>query len=84
MHLQLPEQLHDTFISLREEMDSGKVKRIPIRFLFYNFYGMLSIPFLTQDFTHTIFLEKDENMGEMLKKWKVYIIAQMHHLLLPD
>ena len=84
IHLQLPEQLRGAFTSLHEEMERGRLKRVPIRFLFYNFYGMLSIPFLTQDFTHTIFLEKDEDMKEMLAKWKAYIVAQMHHLLLPE
>lgn len=67
--------------SLQEEMDEGKLKRIPFRFLFYNLYGLMVMPFLTQDITNSILLEENETFTEMLDKWKPYIISQLEKLL---
>lgn len=67
--------------SLQEEMDEGKLKRIPFRFLFYNLYGLMVMPFLTQDITNSILLEENETFTEMLAKWKPYIISQLEKLL---
>lgn len=79
--LNVPEKLSVVVHSLQEEMDSGKLKQVPLRFLFYNLYGLLVMPFLTQDMTYAIFLEENETFEEMLDKWKPYIISQLNALL---
>lgn len=81
MGLNVPEKLSVVIHSLQEEMDSGKLKQVPLRFLFYNLYGLLVMPFLTQDMTYSIFLEENETFEDMLAKWKPYIISQLNVLL---
>ena len=79
--MSMPQNLQSVINSLQEEMDEGKLKKVPLRFLFYNFYGLLTTPFLTLDITESLFLEKGETFKEMLEKWKPYIISQMKYLL---
>ncbi len=79
--LNLPEKLSVVVNSLQEEMDSGKLKQVPLRFLFYNLYGLLVMPFLTQDMACSLFLEENETFKDMLDKWKPYIISQLNALL---
>lgn len=79
--LNLPERFMTAITSIQEEMKEGKINNIPVRFMFYNFYSLLSIPFLSQNLTHSIFLEENESFEEMLSKWKPYIISQMENLL---
>lgn len=79
--LEVPEKLSVVVRSLQEEMDGGKLKPVPLRFLFYTLYGLLMMPFLTQDMACPVFLEENETFGEMLDKWKPYIISQLNALL---
>lgn len=79
--LNVPEKLNVVVNSLQEEMDRGKLKQVPLRFLFYTLYGLLMMPFLTQDIASSIFLEENETFKDMLDKWKPYIISQLNALL---
>lgn len=79
--LNLPEKIGALIHSLQEEMDSGKLKQVPPRFLFYNLYGLLVMPFLTQDMAYSLFLEEKETFEDMLNQWKPYIISQLNALL---
>lgn len=79
--LNMPEQLRIAIASINEEMEQGKIRKIPLRFLFYNLYGLLTMPFLTQDMTRAVFLENGESFDQVLTEWKPYIIDQMTHLL---
>lgn len=79
--LNLPEKIGALIHSLQEEMDGGKLKQVPPRFLFYNLYGLLVMPFLTQDMAYSLFLEEKETFEDMLNQWKPYIISQLNALL---
>lgn len=79
--LGLQSKLSGAIASLQQEMNEGKLKNVPLRFLFYNLYGLLIIPFLSQDFSSTIFLDDEESFDDLLNKWKPNIISQMSHLL---
>lgn len=79
--LAMPERLRAVLDSLREEMDEGKLRRIPLRVLFYNLYGLLTIPFLTQDISRAVLSEADESFREVLEEWKPYVVSQLGHLL---
>ncbi|MBQ8222684.1 MAG: TetR/AcrR family transcriptional regulator [Bacteroidales bacterium] len=79
--LNLPNRFIEALDSIQEEMNEGKLKNVPIRFVFYNLYGLLSMPFLSQDLTHRLLLQDNENFEEMLEEWKPYIISQMENLL---
>lgn len=79
--LNLPNRFVEALDSIQKEMNEGKLKSVPIRFVFYNLYGLLSMPFLSQDLTHRLLLQDNENFEEMLEEWKPYIISQMENLL---
>lgn len=79
--LNLQQLLGNALSSLQEEMDEGKLKNVPFRFLFYSFYGLLTVPFLTQDMS-SIFLEDKETFDEMLLKWRPYMTAQLKGILM--
>ena len=64
-------------------MGSGKLKQVPIHFVFYTFYGLLVFPFLAKKLSTSVFLNGDEDFYEMLQTWKSHIIGQMEHLLCP-
>lgn len=82
--LNVPEKLNVVVDSLQEEMNDGKLKQVPLRFLFYNLYGLLVMPFLTQDMAYSLFLEENESFEYLLDKWKPYIISQLNALLVPE
>lgn len=81
--LQLERYFHKIATSLQEEMDSGKLKKVPMHFIFFTLYGALTFPFLARK----LFLALSSNEGEkedfteILMEWKSYIIMQMKNLL---
>lgn len=84
IQLKLPEMLMPAWKSLQEEMDEGKIRRVPLRFLFYNLYGLMAIPFLTKDLTTAVLLDDNETFQDILDEWKPYIISQFDNLLIID
>lgn len=79
--LNLHEKFRHSLDSIEQEMKEGKLKQVPIRFMFYNISSLLTIPFLTQDLTYSILLEEGETFEDMLKEWKPYIIKQLLNLI---
>ena len=79
--LNIHEKFRHSLDSIEQEMKEGKLKQVPIRFMFYNISSLLTIPFLTQDLTYSILLEKGETFEDMLKEWKPYIIKQLLNLI---
>lgn len=75
------EKFRHSLDSIEQEMKEGKLKQVPIRFMFYNISSLLTIPFLTQDLTYSILLEEGETFEDMLKEWKPYIIKQLLNLI---
>lgn len=69
--------------SLQNEMDCGRLRRVPVRFVFYTFYSMLTMPFVTHNLGTALLLDEGETFDEMLDKWKPYIVSQMAALLAP-
>ena len=66
---------------LQNEMKKGKLKTVPMRFLFLTFYSLLTMPFSTKNMCQNILLEENETYDEMLAKWKPYIITHVCNLL---
>ena len=69
---------------LQDEMDSGRLKPVPLRFVFFTFYSLLIMPFVMKDLCASLFLEKGESFEEMFARWKPYIVMQMDNLLRVD
>lgn len=67
--------------SLQEEMKQGNIRQVPLRVLFFTFYGLLAAPFVTKDLAPLVFLENGETFEDMLVKWKPYIVLQIENLL---
>lgn len=79
--LNIHEKFRHSLDTIEQEMKEGKLKQVPIRFMFYNISSLLTIPFLTQDLTYSILLEEGETFEDMLKEWKPYIIKQLLNLI---
>ncbi|MGM9818671.1 MAG: TetR/AcrR family transcriptional regulator [Paludibacteraceae bacterium] len=78
--LKLEERVKTIFASLQKEMDAGRINPMPFRFLFFNLYGLLIMPFLTREISF-VFLDENESFENMLALWRPYIISQMCNLL---
>lgn len=73
--------IHNALASVQEEMNEGKLRKVSLQFIFYNFYSLLTFPFLTKDISTKVFRNDDKAFRAMLVEWKQNIIAQMQNLL---
>lgn len=79
--LNVVDTARNALASLQEEMNEGKLNKVPLQFIFYNFYSLLSFPFLTMHISSKVFENNEEQFKTMLIEWKQNIIAQMQNLL---
>lgn len=79
--LNITETMRKAITSLQEEMEEGKLKKVPLQFIFFNFYSLLTFPFLTIDISRKIFDNNEESFRKSLDEWKKNIIFQMENLL---
>jgi transcriptional regulator len=68
-------------LGLQREMDSGHIRKVPIRFLFMTFYSLLTMPFITKNLCQYVWLEEGEAFTDMVAKWKPYVVEQIRALL---
>ncbi len=69
--------------ALQTEMKNGTIKKIPIEFIFYTFYGLVVFPFLSKPLAE-MFFEDNVRFEEKLQAWKMHIISQLEFLLSPS
>lgn len=69
--------------TLQSEMDGGKIKKTPIEFIFYTFYGLVIFPFLSKPLTDIVFMNPVMDFNDKLYQWKKHILCQMEALLCP-
>ena len=67
--------------ALQAEMAEGKLRQVPLRSVFYTFYGLLVFPFLTRNLTEALLLDDGERFEDMLADWKTQVVAQVCALL---
>lgn len=79
--LNVADTMRKAISSLQEEMDEGKLKKVPLQFIFFNFYSLLTFPFLTIDISRKVFDNSEEHFRQTLSQWKENIIFQMENLL---
>lgn len=70
--------------SILAEMDAGKLRKMPIEFVVYTFYGLVILPFVTRPLAEIIFDWTDNNYEEKMTLWKQHVIRQMDNALTPD
>lgn len=79
--LNITDTMRKAITSLQEEMEEGKLKKVPLQFIFFNFYSLLTFPFLTIDISRKVFDNNEESFRKSLDEWKKNIIFQMENLL---
>lgn len=79
--LNVADTMRKAIASLMEEMEEGKIKKIPLQFIFLNFYSLLTFPFLTKNISQKVFNNNEENSEQVLADWEQNIINQMENLL---
>ena len=78
---QIDRYAHKIIQSLQAEMDEGKLKKVPLRTLFYTFYGLMTFPFLSRRLTESLLLAEGETFADMMEEWKKQVVAQVCALL---
>lgn len=79
---QIDRYAHKIICALQTEMDGGRLRKVPLRSLFYTFYGLLVFPFLTRHLTEALLLKEGESFKDMLVEWKKHVVSQMCAFLL--
>lgn len=78
---QIDRYIHKIIRALQAEMDEGKLRKVPLRTLFFTFYGLMSFPFLSRRLTESLLLDEGESFADMLAGWKQQVVAQVCALL---
>lgn len=66
--------------ALQTEMRKGTINEMPVEFIFYTFYGLIIIPFLSRPLSEIVF-ESQGGFDKKLQAWKAHVIRQMESLL---
>lgn len=73
---------NNVFSAIESEMEAGKIKKVPIIEIFYTFYGLVAMPFLTMPIASHIFGK--EQIAELLnERWRTHVVRHMMLLLEP-
>ena len=78
---QIDRYAHKIIRALQAEMDEGKLKKVPLRTLFYTVYGLMTFPFLSRRLTESLLLAEGETFADMMEEWKKQVVAQVCALL---
>lgn len=78
---QIDRYAHKIVRALRIEMEENKLKKVPLRHVFYTFYGLIIFPFLSRRLTETVWMEEGETFESVLAGWKPLVVAQVCALL---
>lgn len=81
MELRLGQYIESVRLGLQGEMDSGRLRQVPMRYLFLTFYSMLTMPFVAGNLCRTVLLDDGETFDDLLAGWKPYIVDAMERLL---
>ena len=79
--LQIERYLQPLLDTLREEMGEDRWNSVSLPFLFYTFYGLLVVPFLSKGMGMQVFFKTEEEFRGMLSRWKPHIVRQLVALL---
>ena len=73
---------NNVFSAIESEMEAGKIKKVPIIEIFYTFYGLIAMPFLTMPIASHVFGQ--EQIDELLNdRWHTHVVRHMMLLLEP-
>lgn len=63
------------------QMDAGYIRKMPIEYLFYTFYGLLTFPWLSRPVAEAAFDEPGREWASVQAGWKELVTNQMTCLL---
>ena len=73
---------NNVFSAIESEIEAGKIKKVPIIEIFYTFYGLVVMPFLTMPIASHIFGQ--DQIDELLNdRWRTHGVRHMMILLEP-
>lgn len=73
---------NNVFNAIASEIKDGKIRNVPVIEIFYTFYGLIAMPFLTMPIASHIFGK--EQIEELLnERWRTHVVRQMMFLLEP-
>ena len=72
----------NVFEALENEISAGRIRNVPFIEIFYTFYGLMTVPFLTLPVASHVFGE-DNIREEIDIRWKSHIVRHMTLLLKP-
>ena len=78
---QIADYYRQIIAGLHKEMDEGRMKQVPLRFVFFTFYSLLNAPYTLKKISPAAFLNEGESFKNMAEEWKPYIVKQMEALL---
>lgn len=81
MEMRLGQYIESVRQGLQGEMDSGRLRQVPMRYLFLTFYSMLTMPFVAGNLCRKVLLDDGETFADLLAGWKPYIVDAMERLL---
>lgn len=67
---------------LQEEMEAGRLRKVPMYTVFTMFYGSIAFPFITRNLFISWFDMSDEDFRTMLSEWKACLLFQLGNLLI--
>ena len=67
--------------TLQIEMEYGNIARIPIHYVFFFFYALLTFPFTMKNLCQPLFMSDSEDYEQLLADWKPVIVDMVCHLL---
>lgn len=70
--------------TLLQEMKLGRIRPLPIPFVFYTFYGLILTPFLSRPIVREVFPEVGDDFAQTLEEWKPTVVSQLVQLLRND
>lgn len=74
--INISEAGNKVFSAFESEMQAGKIKTVPVIEIFYTFYGLVAMPFLTMPIASHIFGQ--EQIDELLnERWRTHVIRHM-------
>lgn len=73
---------NNVFSAIESEMEAGKIRKVPVIEIFYTFYGLIAMPFLTMPIASHVFgqAQIDELLNE---RWRTHVVRHMMLLLEP-
>ena len=69
---------------LNNEMQEGRLRKVPMYMVFTAFYGNIAFPFVTKNLFVSWFSMDEDEYRAMIMEWKKYLLMQISNLLVED